>query len=301
VVGDQFSGLEHYTFAHEYDHALVDQQFGIGKLGVYPECTGDEQRCRAIRALIEGDATLAQNLWWQKYADPQDYADIESYRPPEQALPEESPPPFALRDSDLAYKFGYAFVKFLYDRGNWAEVNQAYTKLPQSTEQIMHPDKYLAGEAPVAVPAPPLTDTLVGGWQQIADNSLGEWMTYLILGYGADVTARAPDDAAAATAAAGWGGDHYQIFRRDDLTGTVLAAQWVWDTPEDLKEFQTAIQFYLNQRFRGAKIQDRTDGDCWEANDQATCLFVKNQSSLWLLAPDQTVLNAVLTAYPDFH
>jgi hypothetical protein len=74
----------------------------------------------------------------------------------------------------------------------------------------------------------------------------------------------------------------------------------VWDTPTDLKEFRTAIQFYLNERFRGAKIKDRTDGDCWEANNQATCLFVKNQATLWLVAPNQTILNAVLAQYPDF-
>jgi len=299
VVGDQFSGLEHYTFAHEYDHALVDQHFGLSALGVYPECAGDEQRCRAIRALAEGDAILLQTRWWQQYAGPQDYADIEAYRPPEQALPEESPPPFVLRDADLSYKIGYAFVKFLYDRDNWAGVNGAYASLPQSTEQIMHPDLYLAGQPPLPVPAPSLADVLGTGWRQIAGNTLGEWMTYLILGYGADAAAQVKDTEAA-TAAAGWGGDHYQVFYNDSLPGTALAIQWTWDTPEDLNEFQTAIQLYLNERFRGARIKDRTDGACWETSDQATCLFVKNQSSLWLLAPDQTILNAVLAAYPDF-
>jgi hypothetical protein len=299
VVGDKFSGLEHYIFAHEYDHALTDQHFGFSQLGIYPGCVGDAQRCRAIRALVEGDATLLMNLWWQQYASPQDYADLKNYQPPQQALPEQFPPPFALRDGDLSYKAGYAFVKFLHERGNWAEVNQAYTNLPQSTEQILHPAKYVAGEAPKAVSAPPLTDTLGGDWQQLDDNSLGEWMTYLILGYGADVAAQL-DDEAAAKAAAGWGGDRYQILYSDTLSSTVLAAQWVWDTPGDLKEFKTAIQFYLNERFRGAKIKDRTDGDCWEANDQAACLFVKNQSTLWLLAPDQTTINAVLAEYPDF-
>jgi hypothetical protein len=299
VVGDKFTGLEHYVFSHEYDHALTDMHFGFSQMGVYPNCVGDEQRCRAIRALVEGDATLLMNLWWRQYASPQDYTDIENYKPPSQALPEQFPPPFTLRDGDLSYRVGYDFVKFLHDRGNWAEVNQAYTNLPQSTEQIMHPAKYLAGEAPMAVAAPPLTDTLGSDWQQIDNNSLGEWMTYLVLGYGADVAAQV-DEPAAAKAAAGWGGDRYQIFYSDSLSATVLAAQWVWDTPADLKEFRTAIQFYLNERYRGAKIKDRTDGDCWEANNQATCLFVKNQATLWLVAPNQTILNAVLAQYPNF-
>jgi hypothetical protein len=164
----------------------------------------------------------------------------------------------------------------------------------------MHPEKYLAGEAPIEVSAPPLTDTLGGDWQQIDNNSLGEWMTYMILGYGADVAAQL-DEATAAKAAAGWGGDHYQIFFSSPVTETVLAAQWVWDTTADVKEFHTAMQTYLDQRFRGAKVKDRTDGDCWEANNQATCLFVNKQATLWLLAPDQTILNAVLAQYTDFH
>ena len=300
IVGNKFSGLEHYIFAHEYDHALVDQHFDMNGLGIYPNCQGDAQRCRAVRALVEGDATLLQDLWWRQYASPQDAADIQAYQPPEQALPEQYPPPFALRDSDLSYIVGYAFVKHLYDRGNWAEVDGAYSNLPQSTEQIMHPDKYLAGEAPVEVPAPPLSDALGGDWQELDSNSLGEWMTYMILGYGADVAAQL-DDATAAKAAAGWGGDHYQIFYSNTLTATVLAAEWVWDTPADVKEFRAAMQTYLNERFRGSKIEDRTDGDCWEANNQAACLFVKKQATLWLLAPDQTILNAVLAQYSDFH
>jgi hypothetical protein len=300
VVGDKFSGLEHYVFAHEYDHALVDQHFGINQLGLYPECEGDEQRCRAIRALFEGDATLLMSLWWQQYASPQDYADIRNYLPPQQALPEQFPPPFALRDSDLSYKKGLAFVEVLHERGNWAEVNKAYANLPQSTEQILHPDKYLAGEAPVPVSAPPLTETLGAEWQLIDDNVLGEWMTYLVLGFGADVTAQVTETMAA-DAAAGWGGDHYQIYSSDTLSQTVLAAQWVWDTPKDLKEFRTAIQFHLNERFRGAKVEDRTDGDCWEANNQATCLFVNDQSVLWVLAPNQSILNAVFAQYADMY
>ncbi len=299
VVGSKFSGLEHFIFSHEYDHALVDQHFDINGLGVYPNCQGDAQRCRAIRALIEGDATLLQDLWWRQYASPQDVADIQAYRPPEQALPEQYPPPFALRDSGLSYIAGYAFVKRLYDRGNWAEVDRAYANLPQSTEQIMHPDKYLAGEAPLEVPAPPLSDALGADWQQLDNNSLGEWMTYMILGYGADVAAQL-EDATAAKAAAGWGGDHYQIYYSSALTETVLAAEWVWDTAADVKEFRAAMQTYLNERFRGSKIKDRTDGDCWEANDQAACLFVKKQATLWLLAPDQTILHAVLAQYADF-
>ncbi len=80
----------------------------------------------------------------------------------------------------------------------------------------------------------------------------------------------------------------------------MLAAQWQWDSPADAGEFRSAMQFYLNARYRGGKVPGRTDGDCWEANNQAACLFAKGQAALWLAAPDQTILNAILAQYPDF-
>jgi hypothetical protein len=79
----------------------------------------------------------------------------------------------------------------------------------------------------------------------------------------------------------------------------VLAAEWIWDTPRDATEFKQALTKYLDERYRGAKL-DRTGGDCWEANRQTSCLFVTDKRTLWLLAPDNTTLDKVLAAYPDF-
>jgi hypothetical protein len=298
VIGTRFGGVERFVFSHEFDHALTDQHFQIGALGVYPDCLGDQQRCAAIRAVVEGDATLLMQQWWRQYAGPQDYQDILRYRPPGQTLPEDYPPPYVSRDLEFPYLKGLSFVQFLYKRGNWAEVNRAYTKLPASTEQILHPDKYLANEQPIAVSAPPLTATLGANWRMIDDNVLGEWTTYLILGAGADLAAQI-DDATALKATQGWGGDHYQVYTNDVTSQTVLAAQWVWDTPRDATEFKSAMTQYLDERFRGAKI-DRAAGDCWESNQQTSCFFVNGDKSLWLLAPDVPTLDAVLTQYSDF-
>jgi len=39
----------------------------------------------------------------------------------------------------------------LYKQGGWDRVSKAFTELPQSTEQILHPEKYFDHEAPVKV------------------------------------------------------------------------------------------------------------------------------------------------------
>jgi hypothetical protein len=298
VIGSGFGGIERFVYSHEYDHALTDAHFGIDGLGVYPLCESNAQRCGAIRALVEGDATLLMEQWWRQYATPQDYADILEYDPPRQTLPEEFPPPYIQQDLAFPYDYGYEFVSYLYDRGNWAAVNSAYADLPQSTEHILHPEKYLAGEAPVEVALPPLEAALGGRWRQVADDVLGEWMTYLILGYGADVSAQLPDDTAW-RAAAGWGGDRYQVYHEAQTDSLLLVVRWTWDSQRDEDEFAQAMQQYQAERFRGAQV-NRTEGACWEANGQASCLLARGSEALWVLAPDETVLSEVLVEFPDF-
>ena len=123
-------------------------------------------------------------------------------------------------------------------------------------------------------------------------------MTYLILGYGADNAAQL-DDLTAAKASAGWGGDSYQIYYHQDLDQTLLAAEWVWDSDVDQTQFFTAMNDYLDQRFRGAQTA-LAGSDCWAVNDQFSCLFRDGRRTLWLMAPDEATLTDVLGAYARY-
>ena len=237
VIGSRFGGVEHFIYSHEYAHALVDQAYHVDAQGVYPECLSSSDRCQAIKALVEGDATLVMGLWWRQYASPSDYQDIQNYVPPQSTLPEQYPPQYAVLDSQFPYTVGLEFVSSLHDTGNWPEVNKAYTRWPESTEQIMHPEKYRAGEKPQEIAAPPMDQTLGEGWRKLAEDTLGEWTTYLLLGYGADVDAMV-QDSVAVSAAKGWGGDRYQVYYHDETERTALAAVWGWDTAQDATQFR---------------------------------------------------------------
>ena len=298
IIGVVFGGVEHYIYSHEYDHVLVDQHFNLGGLGVYPICLRNEDECRAITALVEGDASLLMDQWWNQYASPQDYEDIFNYRPPTFTIPEQFPPPFAGIDAQFPYFQGRDFVEFIYDRGNWADVNNAYVNLPQSTEQILHPNKYLEREGPITINPVDLLSILGEGWRKVTEDSLGEWGTYLLLGYGADMAGQV-NDSVAQSAAAGWGGDLYQVYYNEALGQSALSAHWVWDSTGEANQFRQAMLDYMDGRFRGAKL-GRSDGECWEVNDQASCLFSSGSETLWLLAPNQTMLNSALNFYPQF-
>jgi hypothetical protein len=298
VIGVVFGGVEHYIYSHEYNHALIDQHFNLGGLGVYPACLRNADECRAISALVEGDASLLMDQWWEQYASPQDYEDIFNYRPPTFTIPEQFPPPYAGVDAQFPYVQGRDFVQFLYGSGNWAEVNNAYQNLPESTEQILHPSKYLEGEGPISVTPVDLLSILGEGWTKVSEDALGEWGTYLLLAYGADMAGQISDSTAQA-AAAGWGGDLYLVYHNETLDLTTLSAHWIWDTAGEASQFRQAMLDYMDGRFRGAKLS-RTDGDCWEVNDQASCVFSSGSQTLWLLAPNQTILNSALNFYPQF-
>ena len=299
VIGTAFNGLERFIYSHEYDHALTDSHFNIGDLGVYPNCTRPEQQCDAIRGLVEGDATLLMYQWLKQYATPEDYNDIlrQNYTPSNRQLPDQFPPPFASRAAAFPYVEGYNFVETLYTEGNWAAVNRAYENLPTTTEQILHPEKYLAGEGGLPVDPVALDGVLGSEWRLLKSDTLGEWQTYLVLSYSADVASQV-NVYTGIQATTGWGGDNYQVYYNDTTAESVLVAHWVWDTPEDAAEFKDALLYYQDQRFRGANLDH--PGDCWEANNQTACVFSRDREQLWLIAPNQTLLNAIWDRYTSF-
>ena len=81
-------------------------------------------------------------------------------------------------------------------------VADVWAALPTTTEQILHPEKYLAGEGALPVSLPPLTPALGAGWRSLLGSSFGEFslQNLLLLGLAADRVL-------VQRAAAGWGGD----------------------------------------------------------------------------------------------
>lgn len=298
VTTNRANGVMHYAFALAAAQASIDQTYEFANTGAYPLCTLNTQQCEAIQALITGDALLVQEQWLKQAAAADDRTDVATFRAPELAVPDDLAPEAIRRDIAFGRSAGLAFVQYLYQRGGWPRVNRAYGALPLSTEQIMHPEKYLAAEAPITLTAPPLTATLGAGWHLISDDVLGEWTTYLILGANADEALRVPDNVAQ-KAAQGWGGDHLQVYYNDDATATALTAAWTWDSTADANEFEAALSAYLDLRFRGARIE-QSGAACWSGNDQVACVYLREKNVLWLLLPDQSLIDPVRASFHDF-
>src|SRR5260370_15944699 len=138
--------------AHELTHALQDQHFNLRRFAHWPK--GDSDAELAAHALIEGDATLAMTLYVAR--NPlRALAFLKSLGATGMPSDELDKAPRALRETLLfPYQEGILWTRNLYQRGGWNEVSTAFTELPQSTEQVMHSEKYFAHEAPVKVTLP---------------------------------------------------------------------------------------------------------------------------------------------------
>jgi len=235
VIGDQDAAAPMIivTLAHEYVHALQDRAFDLDALEDSVE--GNQDALAALVALIEGDATVAGLQYAMRELRREEFAGSGSSAPPTDDVFSRTPP--ALQAVLLfPYVAGPPFVATLLD-GGWRAVDAAYAQLPASTEQVLHPEKYVAREAPLEVDLPTLIDSLPPGWSEVRRDVFGEFMVGLWLGG----TQFAP---VAAEAAAGWGGDAYALYQDEDGQG-LLTMKFRWDTEGDLGEFWTSVVDHL--------------------------------------------------------
>lgn len=294
-------GMGGYTdlaYVQEFDQALLNQQFNIKDSGLYPECTFDSQHCRAIEALIKGDATLLAEQWAQQYQNTKDVLE-QIYSPTPYYLPEDQElAPYLTQDAIFPYRYGAQFVKYYYQSGNWGSINSIYNRLPASTSQILHPEKYIVNKLPVDVPDDGVESAMGDEWTLIQNDVLGEWMTYLLLAYNSESISQI-EAQTAKSAANGWSGDRYLVFENKNSRYTALGAHWLFESPDDADEFFNILNIMLNRRYRGNYMQWQ-GRICWNANSQVSCEFKSGKQVLWLVGPDKDSINSLISGYTDF-
>jgi hypothetical protein len=152
------------VMAHELTHALQDQHFDLRRFERWPK--GDSDAELATHSLIEGDAMVAMTLYVA--SNPlRALAFLKSMVATGMSTEELDQAPRALRETLLfPYQEGTDWTRSLYKQGGWDRVSKAFTDLPQSTEQIMHPEKYFAHEAPLKVTLPDIAPLLNGRAQK---------------------------------------------------------------------------------------------------------------------------------------
>lgn len=294
VQSTSFGGGEKLTYAHEFNHVLQDQTFSFEEGLNYNEesCEEDSERCVAIQALIEGDSSMTEILWFQTYATREDYSDLmQSFENFESPILDAAPE-YIEADLYFPYEKGMVFVEFLYDQGGFEAIDAAFQDPPLSTEQILHPEKY-PDDVPQRVTLPDLSDVLDSGWTLLDQNVMGEWYTFLILNKAYSETYRLGEKRAA-DAAEGWGGDAYAFYLNESTDELIFVLDTYWDTVSDAEEFTQAFERYADLRWSSSdtEIENRFT---WIGSESTVGLILDGDRTIWVMAPDADTLELILS------
>jgi hypothetical protein len=210
------------TIVHEMVRANYDQAFELDRpnLALPTDETGV-----AWDSLVEGTASRIETRFVAALPD----KDKQSVQAEQQRLAGQLPkdlPDYVLVQYAFPFGSGPRFAEALMGNGGAGKVNGAFQAPPATTEQIIHPEKFLAGEGPKPI-ADPAADGAV-----VRSGSLGQLMISLML-------AQVLDPGEAESAADGWGADRYVTWQNGGQTCVRLAI--TMDTPEKATELGQAL------------------------------------------------------------
>ena len=212
--------LEILTVAHELEHALADQALGL-PVSERP----DPRRADAAGArlaLVEGDATLAMQLFSQEHLSLADRLSLlgEASLGRSQAQFDELPA-FLQRQLLFPYTEGLSFVCERASDGGMRAIDRAYAHPPRSTWEILFPD-----EDPDGRPAdPPALGSPPKPWRLAMRTQLGAApLLWLLEAPGGDAAAAV---AGAENAVAEWRGDELALWTdgRRSAVGLAIATR----------------------------------------------------------------------------
>jgi hypothetical protein len=226
LSGGIYGGLARTTIVHELTHALQYQYQNIDS--ILRRRAGDWDGTTALLDVLEGDAVNTE-LRVLGFSARSTYRQPVCFTIPS---PQRPGTPYTVeRELDTWYEDGLCFVQAVADvvlRG----MSGVFEDLPTTTEQILHPEKYLSGEGAKPVSLRPLT--IGTGWVELGRANFGEFtLQNLLLG---GLPGNRPG---VQSAAAGWGGDAFALYGYDDRR--LLYSETVWDTAEDATEFRQAL------------------------------------------------------------
>lgn len=252
------------VLAHEIQHGLQDQNFDLRKFENLPDSEGDASIAR--RALVEGDGIalmievmLKRQGLSSPWSNPQVAEALEKAMSVPGAGDSLDKAPLVLRESLIfPYRSGLTFVAALRRRQPWSAVDAAFAKPPRSTEQILHPERYLADDKPVpiAIDLP----TSLRGYTLRHSTVWGE------LGFGLYLRSHGIDPATATSAAEGWGGDRAVVLSLDGETRpekAVAIARLDWDSEADAIEAHEATVKAIDASVMGAVIEHSANRTRW--------------------------------------
>jgi hypothetical protein len=284
LSANNLSAFSSIFYARQYMYVLQAHQFHTADLLTPDSISASPDRAMAIMALIEGDAQMVTLRYIQELivSSPEFTTDLMIQGSVSANAALDSAPGILKRELLFPSQAGLDFVRALYQAtDDWRLVNEAYQRLPLSTEHILHPALYLLYEQPHEVVLRPLDDFLATlpedeKWVLVRDQNLGEF-------YLREHLALKLEPAEVDKTASGWGGDRFVLYTH--------GSQWMmiwrlsWDTPADMQDFDVRYGHYLSLwlNIGGTVISDNLA--CWYNNLVNACKTTSDGDVLVAFAP----------------
>jgi hypothetical protein len=245
---------------NELVRALIDQNFNLRRIAGLR--VRDRDRALAAKAIVDGTAALASGVG----ASPARGTPVERFLQLESGL---GP--------------GKALAKELRYLGGSRALASALRSFPQTTEQLLHIDKFLERERARAVRLP----TRIGDWKLSASETFGELDVRSLL--------RAFGIPNAVATADGWGGGRLGLYI-SPAGETTAALSLEWDTLEDAAQWRDAVPRFVHVAFPGAARHDCPPLDhCWSAASAVASEVLGATSVIASGAGAETVAAALFT------
>lgn len=219
--------------SHELTHALQDQHYDLEKFIM--EDKDNLDMILARHAVTEGDATaVGFNVVAGRYGK-----SVQASPELPRLIQKEAKKlgsgfgnlsPIVREQLLFPYYGGLYFTREVLVARGWTGMDAVYKKPPRSTEQILHPEKFLkVVDEPKPLKKPSLDFLKKAGHRFIMASTLGELGTQILL-------AEYVGKKKSAAASEGWGNDFFSVWEDQEK---FLPFVWVtvWDSDLDAKEF----------------------------------------------------------------
>jgi hypothetical protein len=268
VVSDAGLDVEaRITYAHEYTHALQDAAFDFDTLEI--DAAGEDDRGLARSALREGDATTTMLAWMFQHLGQEE---ILQYISGAEVPDTTGIPSWMVAQLTFPYEAGLNFTNSLAGGDptspDFTDIDHAYEAPPESTEQIIDPDKWDPREVPDRVDVPDLAGALGDGWEEVDSTPIGQAAIEITLEH---FGVSAED---AGSAGEGWGGDRAVIASGPD---DAFAVAWrlAWDSPSDADEFLAAYETVVDELAFPASVTELAGGEILVAHASTDALLAQ--------------------------